>query len=94
VKAVRPALSSRAAGLFVTTFYAAGAASGYILGFLVNAYGWQTAADIQIVGLSLIAGFVSLALKPERMLSRQAAASPQPASAPANAPAAVPVQQT
>lgn len=94
VKAVRPALSSRAAGLFVTTFYAAGAASGYILGYLVNAYSWQTAADIQIVGLSLIAGFVSLALKPERMLSRQAAASPQRVTAPVNAPAAVPVQQT
>jgi DHA1 family inner membrane transport protein len=90
VKAVRPALSSRAAGLFVTTFYGAGAASGYILGFLVNGYSWQTAADIQIVGLSLIAGFVSLLLKPERMLSRQAAASPQPVTA----PAAVPVQQT
>jgi MFS transporter, DHA1 family, inner membrane transport protein len=95
VKAVRPALSSRAAGLFVTTFYAAGAASGYILGYLVNAYSWQTAADIQIVGLSLIAGFVSLALKPERMLSRQAApASPQPMAAPTTAPTAVPVQQT
>lgn len=94
VKAVRPALSSRAAGLFVTTFYAAGAASGYILGYLVSSYSWQTAADIQIVGLSLIAGFVSLALKPERMLSRQAAASPQPVTAPVNAPAVVPVQQT
>jgi MFS transporter, DHA1 family, inner membrane transport protein len=94
VKAVRPALSSRAAGLFVTTFYAAGAASGYILGYLVSAYSWQTAADIQIVGLSLIAGFVSLALKPERMLSRQAVASPQPVAAPTTAPTAVPVQQT
>jgi len=94
VKAVRPALSSRAAGLFVTTFYAAGAASGYILGYFVNSYSWQTAADIQIVGLSLIAGFVSLALKPERMLSRQATASPQPATVPVNAPAVVPVQQT
>jgi hypothetical protein len=80
--------------LFVTTFYAAGAASGYILGYLVNAYSWQTAADIQIVGLSLIAGFVSLALKPERMLSRQAAAISQPVAAPVNASAAVPVQQT
>ena len=94
VKAVRPALSSRAAGLFVTTFYAAGATSGYILGYLVSSYSWQTAADIQIVSLSLIAGFVSLALKPERMLSRQAAASPQPVTAPVNAPAVVPVQQT
>jgi DHA1 family inner membrane transport protein len=90
VKAVRPALSSRAAGLFVTTFYAAGAASGYILGYFVNGYSWQTAADIQIVGLSLIAGFVSLLIKPERMLSRQAAAGPQPVTA----PSVVPLQQT
>ena len=90
VKAVRPALSSRAAGLFVTTFYAAGAASGYILGYLVNAYSWQTAADIQIVGLSLIAGFVSLMIKPERMLSRHAPVEPQPATA----PVAATLQQT
>ena len=79
----------------MTTFYAAGAASGYILGYLVSAYSWQIAADIQIVGLSLIAGFVSLALKPERMLSRQAAPpSPQPVTTPATAPTVVPVQQT
>jgi MFS transporter, DHA1 family, inner membrane transport protein len=90
VKAVRPALSSRGAGLFVTTFYAAGAASGYILGFLVNAYSWQTAADIQIVGLSLIAGLVSLTIKPERMLLRQASGKPQPVTA----PAAATLQQT
>ena len=86
VKAVRPSLSSRGAGLFVTTFYAAGAASGYFLGFLVNAYSWQTAGDIQIVGLSLIAGLVSLMIKPERMLSRQTAVKPPPATAPVAVP--------
>lgn len=79
VKAVRPVLASKGAGLFVTTFYASGAASGYLLGYLVSAYSWQTAADIQIVGFSVVAAVISLAIKPETMSShasqRQAAAA-------------------
>ena len=67
VKAVRSSLASQGTGLFVTTFYASGAASGYLLGILVNSFGWERAANIQIVGLSVIAGVISLAIRPESM---------------------------
>ena len=54
-----------------------------VLGYLVSAYNWQTAADIQIVGFSAIAAVISLAIKPETMSSRatqrQAAATAAPA---------------
>jgi DHA1 family inner membrane transport protein len=67
VKAVRSSLASQGTGLFVTTFYASGAASGYLLGFLVNSFGWEHAANIQVVALSVIAGVISLAMRPEGM---------------------------
>lgn len=67
VKAVSPRLASRAAGLFVTTFYAAGAVAGYILGDLVRAYGWERAAEIQEVGLPVLAALVTLAIRSNRM---------------------------
>ena len=49
-KAVQLPLAGRAAGLFVTVFYGAGAVSGYILGLLVSNFGWQTAAQIRSWG--------------------------------------------
>jgi MFS transporter, DHA1 family, inner membrane transport protein len=57
-KAVQLPLAGRAAGVFVTAFYGAGAVSGYILGLLVSHLGWQTAAEIQIVGLPLLSALI------------------------------------
>ena len=57
-KAVQLPLAGRAAGLFVTAFYGAGAVSGYILGLLVTNFGWQTAAQIQIVGLPFLSALI------------------------------------
>jgi MFS family permease len=57
-KAVQLPLAGRAAGLFVTAFYGAGAVSGYILGLLVSNLGWQTAAEIQIVGLPFLSALI------------------------------------
>jgi DHA1 family inner membrane transport protein len=70
VKAVSPRLASRAAGLFVTTFYAAGAIAGYILGFLVHHYGWAVASEIQQVGLPLLACVSTLAIRSNQMSVR------------------------
>ena len=36
----------------------AGAVSGYILGLLVSNFGWQTAAQIQIVGLPFLSALI------------------------------------
>ncbi len=83
VKAVSPRLASRAAGLFVTTFYAAGAVAGYILGFLVHAYGWGIASAIQQVGLPALACVITFAVRSNRMSVRIPAAqnplAPEPA---------------
>ena len=70
VKAVSPRLASRAAGLFVATFYAAGAAAGYMLGYLVHSYGWERASEVQEVGLPLLACLVTLAIRSGEMSVR------------------------
>jgi DHA1 family inner membrane transport protein len=67
VKALPLRLSSRGAGLFVTTFYGAASVSGYLLGYLVSSFGWQTASHIQFIGISLIAALVSLFIRPDEM---------------------------
>jgi MFS transporter, DHA1 family, inner membrane transport protein len=67
VKALPAQLSSRGAGLFVTTFYGAGSLSGYILGYLVHLSSWQTASRIQLVGIAIVAAAVSLLIRPEAL---------------------------
>jgi DHA1 family inner membrane transport protein len=67
VKALPLRLASRGAGLFVTTFYGAASVSGYLLGYLVSSFGWQTASHIQFIGISLIAALVSLFIRPDEM---------------------------
>jgi len=87
-KAVQLPLAGRAAGLFVTVFYGAGAVSGYILGLLVTNFGWQTAAQIQIVGLPFISALICFLFDSSTMSapirggsSKDAAAAP-PAAMP------------
>lgn len=63
VKAVQPQLSSRASGLFVTSFYGSAAVAGYILGFLASSFGWATAAEIQITAVSIAGAVLTLGLR-------------------------------
>jgi hypothetical protein len=67
VKAVRSSLSSRASGMFVTSFYAAAAAAGYIMGGIASHGGWALAGELEISLLSLIAASLALTLRPDRM---------------------------
>ena len=78
VKAVTPRLASKAAGLFVTSFYAAGAVAGYILGYLAHAYGWERASEIQEVGLPLLACLVTLLIRSDTMSTRTPTAETTP----------------
>jgi DHA1 family inner membrane transport protein len=75
-KAVQLPLAGRAAGLFVTAFYGAGAVSGYILGLLVSNLGWQTAAEIQIVGLPFLSALICFLFDSSTMSAPLGAASP------------------
>ena len=84
-KAVQLPLAGRAAGLFVTVFYGAGAVSGYILGLLVSNLGWQTAAEIQIVGLPFLSALICFLFDSSTMLA------PLGSGSPGDAPAARPV---
>ena len=67
VKAVRSSLSSRGSGMFVTSFYAAAAAAGYLMGGIASHAGWATAGAIQITLLSVIAAALALTLRPAKM---------------------------
>jgi MFS transporter, DHA1 family, inner membrane transport protein len=67
VKAVRSSLSSRASGMFVTSFYAAAAAAGYIMGGIASRGGWALAGELEISLLSLIAATLALTLRPDKM---------------------------
>lgn len=84
-KAVQLPLAGRAAGLFVTAFYGAGAVSGYILGLLVSHLGWQTAAEIQIVGLPVLSALICFLFDSSTM------SVPLGSGSAGNAPAARPV---
>jgi MFS family permease len=86
-KAVQLPLAGRAAGLFVTVFYGAGAVSGYILGVLVSNFGWQTAAEIQIVGLPFISALICLLFDSSTMSAPLGSGAPN--DAPVARPAAV-----
>jgi MFS family permease len=84
-KAVKLPLAGRAAGLFVTAYYGAGAISGYILGLLVTHFGWQTAAEIQIVGLPFLSALICFLFDSSTM------SAPVGSRASPGAPAAHPV---
>ena len=67
VKAVRGSLSSRAAGLFVTSLYGSAAVAGYMMGFLATRGGWLLAGEVQLLLLSLVGATLALALRPDQM---------------------------
>ena len=67
VKALRSDLASRASGVFVTSLYGSAAVAGYLMGWIVTHAGWVTAGAIQISLLSLLAGVLALALRPDQM---------------------------
>ena len=67
VKAVRSSLASRGSGMFVTSLYGSSAVAGYLMGGIASFAGWVVAGEIQISLLSLVAGVLALALRPEEM---------------------------
>jgi predicted MFS family arabinose efflux permease len=67
VKAVRRSLASRASGMFVTSFYAAAAMAGYLMGGIASRADWATAATLQISLLATIAACLALTLRPSEM---------------------------
>jgi MFS transporter, DHA1 family, inner membrane transport protein len=67
VKSVRSDQSSRASGMFVTSFYISAAVAGYMMGGIASRGGWAMAGEIQISLLAGIAGALALALRPAHM---------------------------
>jgi DHA1 family inner membrane transport protein len=66
-KALRGSLASRASGIFVTSLYGSASVAGYLVGWIATHAGWATAGEIQISLLSVVAGGLALALRPDRM---------------------------
>jgi MFS family permease len=71
VSSVSGDLSSGAAGIFVSSYYAAASISGYTIGWLAKTWGWRTAGDVQLALVCLIAAAASFLLRPERMAKRR-----------------------
>jgi DHA1 family inner membrane transport protein len=66
-KALQSSLASRASGIFVTSLYGSAAFAGYLVGWIATHAGWATAGEIQISLLSVVAGGLGLALRPNQM---------------------------
>jgi MFS family permease len=71
VRSVSAALSGRAAGVFVTSYYTAASVAGYIIGWLASSWGWQTAGDVQLTLLCVVGAVATLLLRSERMAERR-----------------------
>jgi predicted MFS family arabinose efflux permease len=63
VKAAPAGLADRAAGMFITTFYGAGAAAGFCIGWLASRLGWALAGELQFAALAAIAFLLALTLE-------------------------------
>jgi DHA1 family inner membrane transport protein len=64
VKSLRSSLASRGSGIFVTSLYGSASVAGFVMGWIATHAGWATAGAIQFTLLSLIAGTLALALRP------------------------------
>jgi sugar phosphate permease len=71
VRSVCGALSGRAAGVFVSSYYAAASIAGYTIGWLANSWGWRTAGDMQLALLCAIGAAATFLLRPDRMAERR-----------------------
>jgi MFS family permease len=67
VMSVTSALSARASGIFVTSFFAAATVAGYLNGWLVSVAGWVVGGDLQMALLCFIGAIIALALQPALM---------------------------
>jgi len=67
VKAVNGALSGRASGIFVSSFYTAASVAGYAIGWLASEFGWTIAGDLQLCAICLFGIVLALMLRSEAM---------------------------
>ena len=67
VKSVRRTIAGRASGMFVTSFYSAGAVAGFLMGKIAGTASWTMAGFIQITLFSFAGFLLALALQPEKM---------------------------
>jgi len=72
VRSVSGALSGRAAGVFVSSYYTAASMAGYTIGWLANSWGWQAAGDVQLALLCAVGAVTALLLRPQHMAGRRA----------------------
>lgn len=60
-RSVRPDMVGRASGIFLTTLFGAASTAGYLMGALVSAFGWGTAAAIELTLFPVI-GIIAMAM--------------------------------
>jgi len=64
VKALSAALTNRATGIFITSFYGAAAVAGFTIGWMADRANWALAGQLQFFSLAVLAVLLALALKP------------------------------
>lgn len=66
-RSVRPEMVGRASGIFLTSLFGAGSVAGYLMGWLVQMFGWGGAALIELTLFPVI-GIVAMALVDPKQL--------------------------
>jgi len=69
VKSLHTSMAGRGSGIFVTSLYGSASVAGYSMGWIATHSGWATAGAIQFTLLSIIAGGLALAIRPDEMSS-------------------------
>ena len=67
IKALRRSLANKGSSMFISSIYAGGAFGGYLMGSLVEKWGWGVAGEIQVSLLALVAGVLVFGLRPGEM---------------------------
>jgi len=68
-RSVRPDKVGTASGMFLAAMFGAGAAAGYLMGWLIEKYGWSTATTIQLSLLPFVGVIAMLLVNPNQLLS-------------------------
>ena len=67
-RSVQPQMVGRASGIFLTTLFGAASTAGYLMGWLVDAFGWGTAALIELTLFPVIAIVAMLMVNPTQLI--------------------------
>ena len=63
VKALKRTMTAKGSGMFVTSVYGGAAPAGYVMGLLVDKFGWTFAGNVQLTALCVVIAVLALGLR-------------------------------